>query len=89
VILDSSASSRLHLPARPESDGYKSKAGDNAKRETMKNKSTIAILTTLLIGSSMALADSGIPKNYPLKKCRSLVTLLTTANRKGDCAGWH
>ena len=35
----------------------------------MKNQSTIAILTGLLLSSSFALAYSGIPKDYPLKKC--------------------
>ena len=39
----------------------------------MKNKSTIAILAALLLGSAFAFADSttpkGVPKNYPLKKC--------------------
>jgi hypothetical protein len=39
----------------------------------MKTKSTIAILTAVLLGSTFAFADSatpkGVPKDYPLKKC--------------------
>jgi YHS domain-containing protein len=39
----------------------------------MKTNSTIAILTAMLVGSSLAFADSalpkGVPKDYPLKKC--------------------
>ena len=39
----------------------------------MKTKSTIAILTAVLLGSTFAFADSatpkGLPKDYPLKKC--------------------
>jgi YHS domain-containing protein len=39
----------------------------------MKTKSTIAILTAVLLGSTFAFADSatpkGAPKDYPLKKC--------------------
>jgi YHS domain-containing protein len=69
VIFGSSASSRRALACQPESDGFQSKAGENTKRETMNNRSTIAIFTALLIGSSIAMADSGIPKDYPLKKC--------------------
>ena len=39
----------------------------------MKSKSTIAILSAVLLGSTFAFADSaqpkGVPKDYPLKKC--------------------
>jgi YHS domain-containing protein len=39
----------------------------------MKTKSTIAIVTAVLLGSAFAFADSaipkGVPKDYPLKKC--------------------
>jgi YHS domain-containing protein len=35
----------------------------------MKNRSILAILTSLLLSSSFALADSAVPKDYPLKKC--------------------
>ena len=35
----------------------------------MKTKSTIAILTAVLLGSTFAFADSNVPKTYPLKKC--------------------
>ena len=35
----------------------------------MKNRSTIAILTALLLGATFAFADSSVPKTYPLKKC--------------------
>jgi hypothetical protein len=34
----------------------------------MKTKSTIAILAAVLLGSTFAFADSGVPKTYPLKK---------------------
>jgi YHS domain-containing protein len=41
--------------------------------ENMNSKSTISILTAVLMGSTFALADSttpkGVPKDYPLKKC--------------------
>ena len=39
----------------------------------MNSKSTIAILTAVLMTGTFAFADSatssGVPKNYPLKKC--------------------
>ena len=39
----------------------------------MKIKSTIAILTAVLLGGTYAYADSalpkGVPQDYPLKKC--------------------
>ncbi len=39
----------------------------------MKTKLAIALLSTFLLGSTLALADSaipkGVPKDYPLKKC--------------------
>ena len=39
----------------------------------MKIRSTIALLTAVLLGSTIAFADSampkGVPKDYPLKKC--------------------
>ena len=39
----------------------------------MNTTSTIAILTAVLLGSTFAFADSavptGVPKDYPLKKC--------------------
>ncbi len=35
----------------------------------MKSKSTIAILAALLLGGTFAIADSGVPKSYPLTKC--------------------
>jgi len=39
----------------------------------MKTKLAVALLSTLLLGSTFALADSatpkGVPKDYPLKKC--------------------
>jgi len=35
----------------------------------MKIKSNIATLTAVLLGSTFAFADSGVPKTYPLKKC--------------------
>ena len=35
----------------------------------MKNKSIIAIIAAALCGSFAFAADSGVPKNYPLKKC--------------------
>jgi len=36
---------------------------------SMKNKSTIALLAALLLGGTCALADSVVPKAYPLTKC--------------------
>jgi len=39
----------------------------------MKTKSTISILTAVLLGSTFAIAESstpkGVPKDYPLTKC--------------------
>lgn len=37
--------------------------------ETMKTKSITSILAAVLLGSMFALADSGVPKSYPLTKC--------------------
>ena len=35
----------------------------------MKNNSAIAILAAVFLGSTFALADSSVPKSYPLSKC--------------------
>ncbi len=35
----------------------------------MKTKSITSILAAVLLGSMFAIADSGVPKNYPLTKC--------------------
>jgi hypothetical protein len=59
---------RLRLPAatrRPTNE----RQAFPSQIETMKNKSTIAILAALLLAGSFAFADSAVPKDYPLKKC--------------------
>jgi len=35
----------------------------------MKNESAIVILAVVFLGSTFALADSSVPKSYPLSKC--------------------
>ena len=35
----------------------------------MKNKSAIATLAAMFLGSTFTLADSSVPKSYPLSKC--------------------
>jgi hypothetical protein len=42
---------------------------DSNHINSMKNISSIAILAALLLGSTFACADSGVPKDYPLEKC--------------------
>ena len=35
----------------------------------MKNKSAMAFLAAVFLGSTFAIADSSVPKSYPLSKC--------------------
>ena len=37
--------------------------------KTSRIKTLAALLAALLLGSTFAFADGGVPKSYPLKKC--------------------
>src|SRR4029077_10110680 len=49
--------------------GHRQKFQKNKPIETMKTKSITSILAAVLLGSMFALADSGVPKSYPLTTC--------------------
>jgi YHS domain-containing protein len=44
-------------------------AQSRIKNMNSKSKSIITLLAALVLTSTFALADSALPKNYPLKKC--------------------